>query len=459
MSIIKPFRADSAFPQLEIAGISELMREIFQKHLQPLGGRAYHVQDCRLSFVNCRQEGARCVLQHTLRLAEAETGCERIQLVTSVMYAEDRTPQKWGKLRVYNPEEIPDIFSTFEPFSFIPDLRMLVQVFPYDHGLPTLPLLMAGPSPELEALLLARFGPGDWHAEAWNVEPLRYRAELRATLRLTVQAQDNVTGRTEERHFYAKVYNDKEKGEQTYQVLRALWDKTSAGDAGFTVGRPIAYLNGLRTLLQEETPGTSLEDILLQQDEATPAMRKAAGTLVALHLDHVPMSRRRCLRNEIATLERVGKLLQWACPHLRAEVQEIVGAVVAGLEEVALAPTHGDLKLEHILFDGDRLALLDLDGFAEADPVLDAAKVLAHLAGMPFRFPLPDGCAQTAARAFAGEYFAHVPETWRDRLPLHYAGAILKIAAGFFINQEPGWPDTITTLVEEAKGSLAGKVW
>lgn len=148
-----------------------------------------------------------------------------------------------------------------------------------------------------------------------------------------------------------------------------------------------------------------------------------------------------------------------ACPHLRAEAEEIVGAVIAGLKEVALAPTHGDLRLDHILFDGDRIALLDLDDFAEADPVLDAAKVLAHLAEMPFRSALSHGCAQTAARAFAGEYFAYVPETWRDRLPLHYAGAILKVASGFFRRQEPGWPDKITTLVEEAKGSLAGKAW
>ena len=49
----------------------------------------------------------------------------------------------------------------FEPFFFIPELEMLVQVFPYDHQLPSLPILMAGPPPTLEPLVLARFGEGD----------------------------------------------------------------------------------------------------------------------------------------------------------------------------------------------------------------------------------------------------------------------------------------------------------
>ena len=39
-----------------------------------------------------------------------------------------------------------------------PEIEMLVQVFPYDHQLPSLPILMAGPPPTLEPLVLARFG-------------------------------------------------------------------------------------------------------------------------------------------------------------------------------------------------------------------------------------------------------------------------------------------------------------
>jgi hypothetical protein len=453
---LEPLLADPVFPQLRIAGDPESMREVFQKNLRSLGVMTYHVLDCHLSRIRYRK-GARCVLQYTLRLAEAGTGHERIQCVTGVMYAKGVTRRKWEKLRLLDLGKTPEALSTFEPFSFIPDLGMLVEVFPFDRRLRTLPLLMGGPSPELKLRLLAEFGPGNWHAEAWTVEPLRYRPELRATLRLTLRARDDTTARSEEKRFYAKVYRDEKEGERTCRALQALRSRADEDGRTFTVGRPIAYLSSLRVLLQEETPGTSLEDILLREEDATLAVRKAAECLAAMHLDHVPAPRRHTVRDEIAALERAGRILRWTCPHLQAKIGE---TVVAGLQDVPPAPTHRDLKLDHILLDGDRPALLDLDDFAEADPVLDTANFLAHLGGMRFRFPLlREDRWQTAAHIFAEEYFAHVPEVWRVRLSVHYAGAVLKMAVGCFQRQESDWPERIATLAEEASSALAGKIW
>ena len=109
---------------------------------------------------------------------------------------------------------------------------------------------------------MRRFGPGDWRIEAWNVEPVRYREQGGAVLRYTAKARNAATGRRTEKSFYAKVYRH-EKGEQTYQALRALWRRTSANGEGFTVVRPLAYLSDLRALILEEAPGTPLEEILL----------------------------------------------------------------------------------------------------------------------------------------------------------------------------------------------------
>jgi hypothetical protein len=458
MSVKLPL-ADPSFPQLQVAGDPESMRGVFQKHLRPLNNKAYHVRDCRLSRIRYRP-GNRCVLQYTLRLAEADTGSERIQWVTGVMYADDKTRRKWEKLRVSYPKEVSEIISTFEPFSFIPDLGMLVQVFPYDRRLPTLPLLIAEPMPELKLPLLARFGPGDWRVEAWTVEPVRYRAGLGAALRLTVLGQDDATGRRIERRFYAKVYRDEGQGQQSDQVLRALWKQAGANGEGFTVARPLAYLSGLRTLLQEEAPGTPLEEILLGERDTTGAARRVAQALAAFNQGDAPETTRQyLLADQVADLERARRLLGWACPHLRVEVESIIEGVLAGLEEVPLGPTHRDLKADHIFLDEDRTIFIDLDSFAKADPVLDPAHLLARLAAMPALFSIPRQRARTAAREFAEEYFAHVPGAWQDRLPLHYAGRLLEVAHGFFRRQAPDWPGSVEGLVEEARDSLAGKVW
>ncbi len=482
----EPIPVDLSFPQLKVAGDPKLMREIFQRHLRPLGGKSYRVRECRIFRIRHRQ-AISCILQYALLLEEPETGHERSHWVTGLMYTGGQSRKVWKKLRPYDPgressedslllapfrwireglrrsdprRNPPDASSLpFAPFSYVPELDMLLQVFPYDFRLPALPLLIAGSPPELEPLLLARFGPGDWRFEAWDVEPVRYLAGARATLRLTARARDVSSTRVEEKRFYAKVYHKEEQGEQTYQVLRVLWEKSTAGGAGFTVGRPVAYLSSLKTLIQEETTGTSLAEVLSKEDDHTLVMRKVARALVTLHLDHTvaPRLHPPWKEKEVATLRRVGNLLRVGCPRLGPEIEETVSAVIAGLKEVPPTPIHGDFKLDHIMLDGDRLALVDLDDFAEADPILDVARVLASLANAATL--LSHDRAWTAARAFAEEYFAHVPGAWRARLPLHYAGAVLKTAGATYRRQTPGWSDKIEALLEEAKDSLAGRVW
>jgi phosphotransferase family enzyme len=450
--IVEPFAADPAFPGLEAAGDPDSMRRLFGVYLRPAGETAYSIRDCRLSRVRYRK-GRRCVLQYALSLVHPVTGSERTQWVTGVMYTGNKSRRKWEKLLKSAPE-VPGADPAFEPFAFVPELDMLVEVFPYDRRLPGLPFLMAGPSHELEAPLLTHFGPG-WRIEAWNVELVRYRAELGATARISVRAEEATTGRAVERRFYAKVYHD-DGGGRTHRVLRTLRDRPRDGTA-FSVGSPVAYLDDLRTLIQEETPGVTLRDVLLVDEDAGSAVRKAAAALAELHLADVEPPRLHPLVKEVIALERTGRLLRWACPHLVARIEEIVGAVISDLEEVPPAPTHLDLKLDHILLDRECIGLIDLDGFAGADPLLDAAGIMAHLGGISLLFPgFDEERGRDYERAFADEYFGRVPEAWRDRLPVHYAGGALKMAVGFFRRREAGWPAKIESLLNTAEESLMG---
>lgn len=471
-----PIPEDPSFPQLDIARNPERMRRVFQRRLRPLGEEAYQIQECRIPYVDY-QQGLSCKLQYKLRVVEPSTGRERSQVVTGVMLPGDRTRRIWNN-EIQRSElggGTSGASPIFEPFSYIRKLDMLVQVFPYDYGLPALPLLMKGPPPELEPLLLARFGPGNWQVEAWYTDPIRYLAEVRGTLRYTVRARDAATNRVEERRFYAKVYRDGEQGKQTYRVLKALWDKASAGSVGFTTGRPIAYLSSLQTVVQEEVSGTTLLDMNLWEDDSIPIARKLARglhlhldppiarklarALAALHLEPLVPLRPRSLQHEVAILKSMGKILQSVYPHLEPKIEETVGIIVASLEEVPPAPTHTDLSLQHIMLSGDRLALIDLDEFAEADPVLDVAHIFASL-GIPALLSPPlQNRMRTLAQAFAEEYFTRVPETWYARLPFHYAGTLLKAAVGCFQQQLPEGPYLIEALLEEAKDVLAGRVW
>jgi hypothetical protein len=452
---VATFPIDSALPQVKVASDATLMREVFRRHLRPCSGTTYDIQDCSLTRVRFRR-ASRCILQYNLRLLDSTTGRARNQWVTGIICPGDGAKE----MRLHASslkEEVSRAFQTFEPVSFIPKLQMVVQVFPYDRQLSSLPALVTGPPPEVESLLMAQFGPGDWRPEAWTIDPIRYRAEKAAVLKYSVQARDGATGKREERGFYLKVYGN-EKGEPTYQVLQALWRKDNAKEH-FTVPKPIAYLSDLHTLIQEETAGISFQQILVHggDQEAESAARKVARALAALHLDHISAKRRRPFKDQISRLNKTGKALQAACPHLNKELEAIVGNIVAALEEVPLRQAHLDLKTDHVLLDGNRCTLLDLDSFAEADPVLDAARMLAQIVAMRFRFSVLDSRLQMAARAFEEEYFNHVPGPWRNRLRTVYAGAALKVALGFFRRQERDWPEALAALLAEAQNSLAGR--
>jgi len=442
------------FPHLEAATDVGQMREVFQRHLRSLDAGASRVVDCRVFQTRLQRGLGRYVVQYVVRLAGPEEGREREQWFTGTMYADGtRQARKAGE---HEPSHAPAASS--EPPHYLPELDMVVQVFPHDRRLPALLALMEGPPPGAEAPLLESFGPGEWRVEAWKAEPVRYLAEMRATLRLTVLAADTTTGLNREKRFYAKVYAD-EEGERTHEVIRTLWENAAAEEEGFSVGRPVVYLQDLNTSVQEEVKGPTLEEVLVRENGDVALVRKVARALAALHLGEPVTSRRRLPQREAAIMKKAGELLPLACPHLGTEIEEVVGAVTADLRAVPPAPTHCDFSSTHVVLDGDRLTLIDLDEFAGADPMLDVARFLAPLATAPLRLRLSRDRALPAARAFVEAYFAHAPAAWRERLPLHYTIAVLKMAVGYSRRQESGYADKIETLIREARGYLTNDTW
>jgi hypothetical protein len=450
---------DPALPGLRIASDQEQMRDFFRRHLRPLPATDWEIESCRLSRVHYHR-AQRCSLRYTLRLVDGRTRRERPQWVTGLMYAGDRAERIWRKLRAADRQpEVPDAFGTFEPLAFIPDLEMLAQVFPYDRHLPALSRLTIDPVRGLESVFLGQFGPGDWHIEDCGVKPVQYRIGRVAVLRYEVEARTASMTTSERKCFFAKVYRDAEQAERTHRVLETLSDRPAEGTGGLTVAKPVAYLRDLGVVVQEKVPGRSLQQILLQGADGS-AVEQAARALAVFRRGRVDRLPRHGRDDEVTVLQRAGQVLGWACPHLRGQVEAVVSAVVARLDEVPLQPTHRELRTDHIFLDGDRVAVVDLDSCAASDPVLDPARILGDLAGLPLRLgTADDGRWDAAAQAFAEEYLRSAPEAWRARLLPHYAGALLKEAVDFFRHLEPRWPESVAVLIHEAEDSLSRRDW
>ena len=451
------FPRDPDFPQLETASDPRLMLQVFRRHLKAVSGKAYRIEECIPFRFRCRQSTSRCVLQYTLRVADSSSGRRWDQWVTGLVYAAAGEAERlWRELRAADPPpEIPEQWLAFEPVGFIPDLQMLVQVFPYDRKLGNLRLVLGGALRQLEPLLLAGLEPGRWRAEQRTIEPMRYRTELGAALRYTLRARDRLTGKDETRRCYLKVYRN-ERGAQTFHLLRALTDKAGAGESPYRVVRPIVYVPELRTLALEEAQGTALQQMLLHGGDWRAALRAVARAVAAFNQADVPLTEHHCLADQLADVNRAASLVRWACPELRAQVKALTAAIEAGLTDVPPAPIHRDLKTDHIFLSGDQVIFIDLDSVVFGDPVRDPAHLVAHITARVGLDALPADEARHAADVFADEYFAHVPAGWRHQFPLHCAGALIEVAGGIFKRQEPRWPEKVAAAVAAAHRTAAG---
>jgi Phosphotransferase enzyme family len=446
-----------ALPHLKTATDAGLMLEIFRKHLCSVPGKAWDIRSCEVSRVRAHP-GESAVILYILRIADSQNGQERDQWVTGELDPAAHNELSWVELHAVAWSRNSTAFDTFDPVSFIDELGMLVQVYPFDRRLPGLADLTAGPPPELEPVLLAILGPGTWAAE-WTVETVRYHALLRSTLQYSVQAQEAESGRVSCKRFYVKVYRGDEG-----EAMRRVLDGRSRQADGFTVPALLAYLPHLGALVLEEARGTSLRKLVMAGDQAEALLSHVGRALAAFHQGAIAGLPSHGLADELALIERSKAFLVSTCPHLQARIEAVFEALKARLQDGPPGPTHLALRLDPILIDGNRLWLIDLDSLSAADPLLDVAFFLAHLTSLRIRSKLDDEMSRRLARSFADAYFPQVPSAWRARLPVHYAGALLKAARNVYRRKvfrpnSQRWLDTITAMLKEAEDSLAGKVW
>jgi hypothetical protein len=426
------------------------MRAIIDQYLLRPGDHPVEVAACQVEFT--RRGGPRSLFQYQVTLRDLTDGREWTQAVSGVAYGgEQRTRRAAERLQRHYPPGPPATGTALVRAAYVPELDLLLQVFPFDHQLPVLEPLMAGPLPGLVAPLLAQFGPGDWHFAGWEAEAVRYRVDLRACVRLTIHAREDGTGEGAERHFFAKIYASDAEAERSWSIQRDVAAALGERTEPIALAPLVAYLPDERLLVQSQVHGPSLLEVIREAaslEEAVEAVRRAARAVAALHRLPLaaPPHRLKQGRMDPERLRRRAEELRATHPDLASLVAEVEAGIRAGfatIGEAPSAPVHGDLKPNHLLFD-DRIVLLDLDKFAAGDPMLDVANLLRQLRG--------SGSAVT--QAFVEEYFAHVPAAWEHRLTPQYAWALLKEAST--ASKSARHESRVTPLLMGAHAVLAG---
>ncbi len=432
---------------------SDAMKATLQQHLLDAIGAPICIQECRITHTR-RRDGSSGTVQYDVRLEDATTGQAWNQIVTGITYGRGRTRRIWESIRRSGALAAdPNGRGAMPPFAYVPELDVLLQVFPHDHRLPALARLVEGPPTELVPVLMAEFGPGNWELSSWQAEKVQYRVDMRVILRLTVGATDASGARSFENQFYAKIYRDANEGRRAHQAQSALHECAAAVATHLVVPKPIIYVDELRTLVTGALPGTSLSTIIARGKGSIDAVKTAARAVAEFHrLDFVAPPRP--YAEEMARLREAQEQIASARPDLGDQVRDMMQAVSSGLENAPSSLIHGDLKPDHMLIEGNRVALIDFDLVATADPVVDIAHLLGFLRQPQHRSRSRGDASVDVGQVFVDEYFSLVPDSWRARLPLHHAMTSIHRAVSLCGRPGPSQQHRVEDVLREGQAFL-----
>jgi aminoglycoside phosphotransferase (APT) family kinase protein len=410
--------ADPALPHLAAALDPEFMVQRFADGFaERARGPAPHVHACAVEEVYYRP-GRHCGILYRLRL-NGHDAPEREEWLYARMLPHDQLRSRYEKAldAVVAAGASALVSTALEPVSLWDRPGMLVWTFPNDPKLPGL-RAMADPARVRRRLARARGAlglpeaPGAGRGGPHAFDRVKYMPTKRCVLRFHVGAEGMHADGAAPFVFYAKAYPAGES-EAAFRMQRAARGRLAAAHATVELAEPLVHLadesaiwfsdwggRGLVSAAAEhgwdamaDRAAAALAEFHGVEQPGLPAYASLAGTLDEAREDakkyaaRVP-SHSQAARGIVARLER------------RLPTGQV------GRPAVAL---HGAFRAEHVLVRGAHTALLDLDGMALGDPLVDAAEFVASLEFLALRSAPGAIDAERVSRRFLARYAAAVP--------------------------------------------------
>ncbi|MFM9106631.1 MAG: aminoglycoside phosphotransferase family protein [Chloroflexota bacterium] len=376
-------------------------------------------------------------------LVNEATGERQDRTVVAVSYGGNRTRRAWERLK--RPSGMAGGMAVAPPLlraGYDPGLDLLLQSFPFDNRLPALQVLLAGPN---AAVLEALGAPAQ---AAWSVEVVRYHPDMRAML--AVSAGD--------RRGFVKLYRDEEKGAEATAVHAAI-RAGMARHSGVEIPEVLGWLPELRAQVLAPAVGEELQTALALAGGGAPEIAgRAARAIAGFHQLPLDPAWSRPPDQESLRVDRLAADLMERFPALSERVVRVSTALDEALPLGPVGTSHGDLKPEHVLVAGERVALIDFDRVAVGDPLQDVANLAHQLARRLGREAGGGTPYPAAVGALLDAYAAAMPEEWARHLPARLARAAFGKAAVAIRGGDAteGWAEAG---LREAEDALAGRLW
>jgi phosphotransferase family enzyme len=181
----------------------------------------------------------------------------------------------------------------------------------------------------------------------------------------------------------AKTYR-KEKGQNAYETMRALWNSPLSSSAALKIAEPLSYDQEMKVMLQGPIrQEKTLKELTVMAvkigtteafDELTDAMCKTARGLAELHTSGVKLDKVYGWGNDEAQTRESIDELSVAIPQLAPAANpfiERLSHLESNSQPDPLVPSHGTFRPAQVLMYQEEIGFIDFDSCCRAEPAKD----------------------------------------------------------------------------------------
>jgi aminoglycoside phosphotransferase (APT) family kinase protein len=362
-------QADPKLPGMHLIWSDSAMCEFFNRHVMPAiwpGNKVASVNQQNMNW----KPGKRCVALYELNL---EDGAPLPKLRVSFML--DRNSRKLADSYEKHYGDGPKLANgTPLPALHLPDLGCVIETFPHDWALTTLPQAVSLDRvlPIVASTQKPISEPGELDCE---ISVLRYKPHKRCVLSYKVR-RPGVAGSEE---IIAKVYGRSKKAVAAYSTHQKL-EAAAASAEGLVIPRPLAFEETLNLVLMERIHGPSMKDCL--HDGADPDLmaRTAAVSLATLHSLKFDGRSVGTMHEKLEHMDSSVDRVRQISPEMASRIEAMFSRIRKLMERFKsprLRLIHGAFRPAHMVVGTGEVALIDLDGAGLGDPAIDVGDFMA----------------------------------------------------------------------------------
>jgi phosphotransferase family enzyme len=306
---------------------------------------------------------------------------------------------------------------------------VLPRIFTADDHLPWLSIAMDMNEMQKRFSELPGF---DGQIKLLEIFPVRYKPGLHCVIRYTVETPAG------KEMFYGKSFSG--NAERLMKTIMDLHQSSQENEDMPLISAPIAVWPEMEMILQAAVRDGIEFTHFIYDPAYDISVRenwivKAGRALGVFHNNSTAPKEIKTVHDDLKDLHEFPLIIAKVEPELATKYKEVIQQIntkVNHFKESKSVASHGAMRTDQFILQGDRLAMIDLDGYCWANPARDLGNFLAYLRWKAIRQPEHAEFIERAGRAFLEGYLSvqgDIDEKW---LSVYQAASLLKIAGHRF---------------------------